>query len=70
VKGSEQAHTLGGRKDNWDTAKVNTYTTSSKLLMLFLSAIVSTVDNASTLSSEAITDSIASDANYGYMGME
>ncbi|CDQ99504.1 unnamed protein product, partial [Oncorhynchus mykiss] len=25
------------------------------------------VDNASTLSSEAITDSIASDANYGYM---
>lgn len=38
--------------------------------MLFLSAIVSTADNASTLSSEAITDSIASDANYGYMGME
>uniref|UniRef100_A0A674CCQ6 SID1 transmembrane family member 2 n=1 Tax=Salmo trutta TaxID=8032 RepID=A0A674CCQ6_SALTR len=36
-------------------------------LMLFLSAVVSTVDNASTLSSEAITDSIASDANYGYM---
>uniref|UniRef100_A0A673ZPH5 SID1 transmembrane family member 2 n=1 Tax=Salmo trutta TaxID=8032 RepID=A0A673ZPH5_SALTR len=36
-------------------------------LMLFLSAIVSTADNASTLSSEAITDSIASDANYGYM---
>ncbi|XP_020363390.2 SID1 transmembrane family member 2 isoform X1 [Oncorhynchus kisutch] len=28
------------------------------------------VDNASTLSSEAITDSIASDANYGYMGQE
>ncbi|XP_064840556.1 SID1 transmembrane family member 2-like isoform X2 [Oncorhynchus masou masou] len=27
-------------------------------------------DNASTLSSEAITDSIASDANYGYMGQE
>uniref|UniRef100_A0A8C8GGT6 SID1 transmembrane family member 2 n=1 Tax=Oncorhynchus tshawytscha TaxID=74940 RepID=A0A8C8GGT6_ONCTS len=36
-------------------------------LMLFLSAIVSTADNGSTLSSEAITDSIASDANYGYM---
>ncbi|XP_071216578.1 SID1 transmembrane family member 2-like isoform X9 [Salvelinus alpinus] len=28
------------------------------------------VDNASTLSSEAITDSIASDANYRYMGQE
>uniref|UniRef100_A0A8C8GMP1 SID1 transmembrane family member 2 n=1 Tax=Oncorhynchus tshawytscha TaxID=74940 RepID=A0A8C8GMP1_ONCTS len=27
-------------------------------------------DNGSTLSSEAITDSIASDANYGYMGQE
>ncbi|CAB1347691.1 unnamed protein product [Coregonus sp. 'balchen'] len=27
-------------------------------------------DNASTLSSEAITDSIASDGNYGYMGQE
>ncbi|KAJ7990222.1 hypothetical protein DPEC_G00298070 [Dallia pectoralis] len=27
-------------------------------------------DNASTLSSEAITDSLASDANYGYMGQD